>query len=960
MNKNYTFIEKKYIEDIKSTVSEYRHIKSGARVLTIENEDINKVFGIAFRTTPTDDTGVPHILEHSTLCGSKKFPVKDPFTELIKSSLTTFINAMTAPDMTIYPVASCNLKDFKNLMEVYMDAVFYPNVYKREEIFRQEGWRYELKDKDSDIEINGVVYNEMKGAFSNPIEVLFRRLRHELYPDNTYGCESGGDPEFIPDLTYENFLNFHKTFYSPANSYIFLYGKMDMDERLEWMDKEYLSYFDKIEVNTQIEYQKPFNKIKISEFEYPIGKNDDISNKTYYSLGISIDNYKNQELILAMNILEDILISSEGAPIKQALLDKGLGVDISSQFTSSLLQPALVIISKDAPANRAQEFYDTIINTCKEVIKNGIDKKQLLATLNYFEFKAREKDFGRAPMGLIYMFDLSPWIYEDTFPGKYLEYTHLFKALREKIDTDYFEKIIETYIINNNFKALVTLNPSTTYLERKNQELKDKLKKLKDGMSDEEINKLIEDTKHLKIYQETPSTKEELATMPKLSKNDISKDEIKLSNEEEYIDNTLLVRHMYNTNGIDYINLSFDAASVDDEDIPYIGLLTELLGYVDTKKHTYLELDLEKKILTGGISTVNTTYEKDGKLNIRFELSISCLDNNLEKALDLTHEIMYESKFTDKKRISEILKELQSLKESRFINRGDATAIKRAESYINEVAYYNQIINEIDAYRFIAKLNKNLNIDELSSKLNKLCQLLFRKDNLIISYTSLENTYKEVLPKFLNKLNKDIYPLKERKLFKKDIKNEGLMTPSQIQYVAVAGSTDKLIGNEGIIRVAEVSINNDYLYIKTRVQGGAYGVSCSFIRPGIFEGTTYRDPNLENSIETFLDIPTYLSELNLTEEELTNSIIAAIGPLDAPRSPRAQGNSDYIYYQKGITAKDIQKIRDQIINCSLEDIKKVLPIYVDAIKNAVICVVGNEQKIENESKYLKNKVKLME
>ena len=518
----YQLIKESYIEEVQSNVKLLKHIKSGARVLLLENEDNNKVFTVGFRTPPTNDTGVPHILEHSTLCGSKKFPVKDPFIELLKSSLNTFLNAMTFPDKTIYPVASCNEKDFKNLMEVYMDAVFYPNVYIHEEIFKQEGWHYELESVDSDIIYNGVVYNEMKGAFSSAEQVIDRMTRHFMYPDTPYGVESGGDPDFIPELTYEEFKNFHTRFYSPANSYIILYGNMNMEERLEWMDKEYLSNFDIIETNSEIKYQQIFNQPIEKDIYYPVGKEESLENKTYYSCGVVIGDYKDDELALAMTILQYTLLQAPGAPLKQALLDAGIGKDIMSSYDSGLLQPTLMIVTKDAPANKLEEFKEVINKTLKDIIKNGLNKKALKAAINYFEFKYRESDFGRAPKGLVFTINaLETWLYDENNPTSRLETNKIFKLLNEKVDTDYFENLINIYILNNNHKVFVTANPSNTIAEEKELALKEKLKAYKETLTKEQLEQLVEDTKALKEYQATPSSSEDLKSIPLLTIEDI-------------------------------------------------------------------------------------------------------------------------------------------------------------------------------------------------------------------------------------------------------------------------------------------------------------------------------------------------------------------------------------------------------------------------------------------------------
>lgn len=418
----YELIEERRVEDLNSDGYLLRHRKSGARILLLSNDDNNKVFSVGFRTPPPDSTGVPHILEHSVLCGSKKYPVKDPFVELVKGSLNTFLNAMTYPDKTVYPVASCNDKDFKNLMNVYMDAVFYPNIYVHEEIFRQEGWHYELESPEDDLTINGVVYNEMKGAYSSPEDVLDREIYSSLYPDTAYALESGGDPDVIPSLTYEGFLDFHRKYYHPANSYIYLYGDMDMEERLIWLDEEYLSKFERIEIDSKVELQKPFEKTREIRKKYSVTEEETLENQTYLSYSTVIDTSLNREYYLAFQILEYALLEAPGAPLKQALLDKKIGKDIISSYENGIYQPFFSVIAKNANTSDKEAFLATIRETLEEIVKKGIDRKSLWAGINYFEFKYREADFGSYPKGLMYGLQAyDSWLYDEKQPFMHIE-----------------------------------------------------------------------------------------------------------------------------------------------------------------------------------------------------------------------------------------------------------------------------------------------------------------------------------------------------------------------------------------------------------------------------------------------------------------------------------------------------------------------------------------------------------
>lgn len=952
----YQLIKESYIKEVQSNVKFLKHIKSGARILLLENDDNNKVFTIGFRTPPTNDTGVPHILEHSTLCGSKKFPVKDPFIELLKSSLNTFLNAMTFPDKTIYPVASCNEKDFKNLMEVYMDAVFYPNVYIHEEIFKQEGWHYELESVDSDIIYNGVVYNEMKGAFSSAEQVIDRMTRHFMYPDTPYGVESGGDPDFIPELTYEEFKNFHKRFYSPANSYIILYGNMDMEERLEWMDKEYLSDFEEITTDSEVEYQKSFDKPVDKYIYYPVGKEESLENKTYYSCGVVIGNYKNDELALAMTILQYTLLSAPGAPLKQAILDAGLGKDILSSYDSGLLQPALMIVTKDAPENKLEEFKKVINNTLKDLVENGLNKKALKAAINYFEFKYRESDFGRAPKGLVFTINaLETWLYDENNPTSRLETNKIFEILNQKVDTSYFEELINIYILNNNHKVFVTASPSNTISEQKELALKEKLKAYKETLSKEELEALVKDTKALKEYQQEPSKEEDLKKIPLLTKDDIDDFVEPINNIEEEIDNVKVVKHDIFTNGIGYLRLYFNTINVPNKLIPYIGLLSKVLGKMNTKKHTYQDLTTEINANTGGINTgVTVVSLKNNECLPLFSITASSLFEKSEFVIAIIKEIIKESDFTDKKRLYEIIAGTKSQMQMQLMGAGHAAAYTRSGSYVRSYLKYQDEVDGINQYWFIEALEKDFQNkkNEIIANLKQLLIYIFRKENLIISYTGDNDSYKTYISNLINDLyNEEI--VKEPFEFVPNIKNEGFKTPSQVQYVARFGNFEKVGDYTGAFLVFGMALRYDYLWTQVRVLGGAYGCMSQTSRQKDIYFVSYRDPNLERTNDVFEKVVDYIDSFNPTEEELTKYIIGAIGTLDEPLTPRVKGDTDFIYYLKGITHEDLVKERKEVLNVTLNDIKALKPLLKEVLAQQIICTVGNETKVDNAKSLFK-------
>ena len=574
----YEIIKDEDLQDVKCHGYLLKHKKSGAKLVLMEADDDNKVFSVGFRTPPEDSTGLPHILEHSVLCGSDHFPVKDPFVELVKGSLNTFLNAMTYPDKTMYPVASCNDKDFQNLMHVYMDAVFYPNIYKHEEIFRQEGWSYKLDSEDADLEYNGVVYNEMKGAFSSPEGVLDRVVLNELFPDTAYANESGGDPDVIPNLSYEQFLAFHKKYYHPSNSYIYLYGDMDMEEKLIWLDQEYLSKFDVAEIDSRIAYQEPFTKMKEVEMPYSVASEEPLEDNTFLSYNKVIGTSLDKELYVAFEILDYALLSAPGAPLKKALLEAGIGKDILGSYDNGVYQPIFSVVAKNANPEQKEEFVTLIEKLLTDMAEHGIDRKALEAGINYHEFQYREADYGRYPKGLMYGLQImDSWLYDENEPFMHIQALDTFAFLKKQMNTGYFENLIREYLLDNEHGVIVTLKPERGRTARMDKELHDKLQAYKAGLSKEEIAELVERTKALEIYQSEPSDAEALATIPVLKREDISREIAPIYNEEMKLAGIPMVFHEIDTNGIGYIDIMFDMSEVPEELLPYAGILQGVL-----------------------------------------------------------------------------------------------------------------------------------------------------------------------------------------------------------------------------------------------------------------------------------------------------------------------------------------------------------------------------------------------
>lgn len=964
----YEILDEHRVEDVQSDGFILRHKKSGARIAILSNNDDNKVFYIGFRTPPEDETGVPHIIEHTTLCGSKKFPVKDPFIELAKGSLNTFLNAMTYPDKTVYPVASCNDQDFKNLMDVYLDAVFNPNITKYEEIFKQEGWHYELTGKDDELKINGVVYNEMKGAYSSPDEVLSSQIYRSLFPDNTYSKDSGGNPEYIPKLTYEAYLDFYHKYYHPSNSYIYLYGDMDVVERLEWLDKEYLSLYDYKKVNSEINKQPAFDEIKNVEAQYSITMDDSQENKTYLSYNRVVGDTLDEMLYQAFDVLDYALVSSPGAPVKQALIDAGIGDDVYGSYDAGILQPVFSFVAKNANASQADEFESIIENTLKEVVKTGINKEALLAGINSSEFKFREADFGQFPKGLLFGLNcLDSWLFDDMKPFIHLECLGTFAKLRKAVDTDYFEKLIQEYLLDNTHGSSVTVKPKRGLGNEREEALAKELSDYKASLSDEEIKKLIEDTEHLKKYQEEPSSDEDLRKLPMLTRADMKKNAMPFSNIEDELLDVKVVRHDIESNGIDYISFLFDAGDFAQSELGYLGFFTNALGLVSTEKYSYTDLANATNIYTGGISTGTASHPDIKDRNnfvFKFEVKLKVLEKNLDKALELMEQMLLTSDFTDTKRLGELVAQIKARLQANLSSSGHLVAAMRSMSSFSSYALYQDELKGVAFYRSICRIEKELSESpkSVSDKLAAIARKLFARNRMLISFTGNNEAYgnaKPSLEKVIAGFDKMSAVGNQAEVHFNTAK-EAFIDASQIQYVAKTG--DFICeGYEytGALRLLRIILSYDYLWINVRVKGGAYGCMNTFLRSGESYFVSYRDPNLSDTLDVYDRIPEYIKSFSPDERDMTKYIIGTFSALDTPMNPEAKGSRSLSAYLEGITYEQIQKERNEILNAQPEDIRRLADLVEAVLKKDSICVIGNENMIKESAGLFENVEKLI-
>ena len=942
-----------------------RHRKSGARVVYIENDDNNKVFSIGFRTPPSDSTGVPHIMEHSVLCGSRNFPAKDPFVELVKGSLNTFLNAMTYPDKTVYPVASCNDQDFQNLMHVYMDAVFYPNIYEHEEIFRQEGWSYQLDSAEDKLKYNGVVYNEMKGAFSSPEGVLDRVILNTLFPDTSYANESGGDPEVIPELTYEQFLDFHRKYYHPSNSYIYLYGDMDIEEKLHWLDQEYLGKYDREPVDSRIRFQEPFAEMQEKVIPYSIASEESEEDNTYLSYNKVVGTSLDKELYLAFQILDYALLSAPGAPLKKALTDAGIGKDIMGSYDNGIYQPIFSVIAKNANEEQKEEFIQVIEDVLRASVKNGIDTKAIEAGINYYEFRYREADFGNYPKGLMYGLQMmDSWLYDEEKPFIHIEALDIFEFLKKQIGTGYYEELIQKYLLDNTHGAIVIVTPEKGRTARMEAELEEKLQKYKESLTAEEVEAFVQKTQALEAYQSEPESEENLEKIPVLKREDISREIEPIINEEMTLAGVPVIFHEIETNGIGYVDVLFDMSLVEEQDLPYVGILQSVLGIIDTKRYDYGTLFNEINVNTGGISTSLELYNdvtniREKAFKATFEIKGKALYGKLPVAFDMMREILMESKLNDGKRIREILAMLKSRLLMKFQSSGHVTAVLRAQSYASPAAKLKDMTNGIAFYETVSYIEEHFEEEKekLSEKLIDLSKKLFCGDNMMLSYTAAREGLEgleEMVEKLKNSLHTRTAEEDKRCVIHCEKKNEGFKTASKVQYVAKAGNfIDLGVAYTGALQILKVIMSYDYLWQNIRVKGGAYGCMSNFNRIGEGYFVSYRDPNLKRTLDVYDGVVDYLKNFTVSERDMTKYIIGTMSGIDQPMTPASKGERSMNLYMNKVSAEMIREERNQILDAEQDDIRALYKVAEAVLQADQMCVIGGEDKIEEEKELFK-------
>ncbi|MBP3736962.1 MAG: insulinase family protein [Lachnospiraceae bacterium] len=948
----YELKEKTFLADKNADAYLLEHKKSGARVALVLNDDNNKVFYIGFRTTPEDSTGVAHITEHSVLCGSRDFPVKDPFVELIKGSLNTFLNAITYPDKTVYPVASCNEQDFKNLMHVYLDAVFHPLTYTDRRIFDQEGWRYELSD-DGTLTYNGVVYNEMKGALSSPDDVLENAGYAALYPDTTYAMESGGNPRHIPELTYEAFLDFHRRCYHPSNSYVYLYGDIEPNAYLAYIDEAYLSEYDRIDADTRIAAQEPFEAPARRECSYAVLDDEDEAGKSFLAMYYGMPAHLDAREDTALKVLDYVLCDAEGAPLKQALYDAGIGEDVGSVFEDSILQPYEAVISRFCDASQAEIFEKTITDTLTHLADEGIDRRALQAAIAFYEFRYREADFGGTPKGLIYGLQaLDTWLYDDG-PFDRMDIGGVFGELKKDAESGYFEALIRKYYLENPHRALIVMAPKKGLTEKWEKETKERLASYLATLTPEETEEIRRRNKDLESRQDTPDTEENLRKIPLLTRQDLGKKAPELSTNISETAGIRILQHEIFTNQILYLDFLFDMEVLTDAQMDALVAFKTLFAALDTEQYSYARLDQEIHIVTGGIGASGGIYTSvdDRSFSAKFEVTMKVMRENLAQGMELLRHILTKTRYDDAERIREVLEEERSAMRASLQNAGHATATLRALASFTEPAALVDRMSGIAAYRYLDELLEHYGErkDELLRTLRDMAARLFSAGNYMVDVTApaqdaalLDEPLRAFDASLPEKCEKAVWAA-----FAPKRRREAFVTAGQVQYAACAGNfADKGFAFKGTLRVLRHIMSYGYLWKQLREKGGAYGCGSSYGRDGAVTFYSFRDPHLARTIDVFHGASEFAASFEADERTMTKYIIGTVSAMDTPMTPAVFGKYCLSAHMTGLSYETLQRERDEVLAAQPEDIRSLAELLKETLSDEAVCVIGTAAKIE--------------
>ena len=941
----FEFVSSREIPELSGTLHEAVYKKNGAKLLYIDREDVNKTFAIAFKTIPTDDTGVFHIIEHSVLCGSEKYPVKEPFVELLKGSLKTFLNAFTFPDKTMYPVSSRNEKDFLNLIDVYMDAVLHPLAIKKKEIFYQEGWHYELHEKSEELTYKGVVFNEMKGAYSSAEEVEMEEMTKLLYKNNCYGRDSGGNPVAIPTLTYEDFVASHAKYYHPSNSRIILDGSVDLDKTLALLDS-FLSEYDYLEVDSDIPMVEPLGYSE-KTIAYEISSGENPEGKARICLGFATSDFNDRRTTAALSILSDAICGTNESAFKKAMLDSGLCEDVSCISYDGVQQNSAFIEIKNVKEQNIDKAKALCFDTLKKLAENGVDKNSLLASHNSLEFRMREQDMATFPAGIAYAITaLDTWLYGGD-PMDSLSFEADIAYLREALSGNYYEELIKKVFLDSKHSAALYMLPSTKLGEQRIANEKKRLAFAKAGMSSEGLDELIALNATLEEWQKTPDSEDALATLPTLTVDDINKLPEKYPSVSYELCGVPALYTESNSRGITYTNLLFDVSDFDGEELCTAALLTELLKNVATDKSDVVSLQNKIKTELGALTFGSLVASRDGKTTPYIQVGISCLDSKKESAAELCEEVMLHSMFEDTSVIEIIVKQIKTQSAEAIAASGHSVAFGRAASYVSSEAAVSEYIDGLENYLWMKKLDKNFEErkEKLSAKLKETATRIFTKKRLTACHSGKRAD--DYIEKIISLLPDGESFESGSKIEPFGTKHEGILIPASIAFASKAANvysvSDKMHGSIGVVRSI---LSFAHLWNAIRVQGGAYGAGFIKRANGTLGYYTYRDPDANRSLGIFDESTAFLRAMAESGEDITNFIIGAVGDSDPLITPKVLSALAVASYLRGETYEDRARARTELISTGKEELLAMADLLDRAFAGAGFCVVGGKDKLD--------------
>lgn len=939
----------RYIEEVSGNLCELEHIVSGAKLVYLDCDDDNKVFSVIFKTLPEDSTGVFHIIEHSVLCGSKRFPVKEPFVDLLKGSMATFLNAITFPDKTAYPVASCNDKDFANLMSVYLDAVFAPAVYDHEEIFMQEGWHYEIEGKDDPMSLRGVVFNEMKGAYSSVDTQMFHRIDAALFPDTIYRHSSGGDPSVIPDLTYEQFLASHRKYYHPENSFMFLYGNMDVEERLAYIDREYLSKYSRTGSFFDIPMQKPVVDLD-AKGVYSISESDSEEKNSYIAFASVVADFSEREKILALDILMQVLASTNESPLKKAVLESGLGEDLWAFVYDGIAQPYVAIELRKTDPDKKDEFLALVRSVLETLVKEGIEKNALLAEINQAQFKLREGKQG--PTGLLYNLDMmSSWLYGGD-PATYLEYETALENIKKGAEGRYFEELVEKYLLNSEHKAVVVMTPSKTIAAEQAKVESERVESYRASLTDAELDAVVEANRRLVEYQSAEDTPEKLATLPKLSIEDVSDKITEMPYEVGMFRGRPLVITDSFTKRIAYVNYYFDLSGLASELVSYAGLYAGLLGQISTEKYGAAELDTKLKTLFGSVDVSVRSFVKTddpSKVTLCLVVKSSILEDDIKSALDLGSQVICHS-ILDKEEIRRILFQAKSMMQMMIMQSGNSFASTRVRSYCSVEGAYDDKLFGIGYYKFLSSLCTDFDakFDEIKRGLEAVAAEL-TLENLTVGITGDKNAVNGFVsadPEFKSGTGTG----EHHTLVPACNGNEAFYIPAGVNYVAKGYNfADTDVKYSGKMNVLANILSLDWLWNEVRVRGGAYGVSFKVGKNGFACFSSYRDPSVGGTLETYDKTLEYLDGFAAKTPDIEKYIISTAASYERPLTAREIGANAQANYFEGTTDDMRRASKKDVLSATAGDIEAFASLVAPLVQKDLCAVIGNKDTIDRSS-----------